>query len=669
LPAAIDPAMLGDGTAYIGTARTDEMDDDTLARRTRDLTSARGRLADALAADVEAEEVLIRFDRWATDLWDGLAVVYDAGDVLPALIDVIAAVHEARPDRLRHRDRERTLRPDWFQSADALGYVAYADLFATDLQGIRGRIDYLSDLGVTYLHLMPLLTPRPGANDGGYAVMDYRSVRPDLGTMADLAALAADLHDADISLTLDLVLNHVAREHEWAERAKAGDPKYRNYFYVFDDRELPDAYEQTLPEVFPAFAPGNFTWDDALGAWVWTTFNEWQWDVNWANPDVFVEFADIVGFLGNQGADCIRLDAIAFVWKRMGTNCQNQPEVHAITQALRAATRIMTPAVIFKAEAIVGPQDVVAYLGQGDHAGKVSDLAYHNSLMVQIWSALAARDGRLLATALSRFAPIPVTSAWATYLRCHDDIGWAIDDADAAEVGWNGYDHRSFLAEFYAGEFPGSFATGMHFQSNPETGDRRTSGSAASLAGLEAGMDSGDTAALDTAIDRLTCAYAMVFGFGGLPLLYMGDELGMINDRSYADDPAKRDDNRWVHRPAMNWSIGDGTSKAAYISERVLVAMKRLITVRKTLPALHASVATDAFTTSNPAVLVFRRRHAAGSIVEVYNLSETPQSFGTQALWPLSGPYMHDHISGMDFAFHDESVIPAYGAWWLTSTT
>ena len=354
------------------------------------------------------------------------------------------------------------------------------------------------------------------------------------------------------------MLNHVAREHAWAEKAKAGDARYRDYFFVYPDRTIPDQYEATLPEIFPAFAPGNFTWDDALDGWVWTTFNEWQWDLNWANPDVFVEFADIIGFLANQGADCIRLDAIAFTWKRMGTNCQNQPEVHALTQALRAAARIMAPSLIFKAEAIVGPQDVVAYLGQGDHAGKVSDLAYHNSLMVQIWSALASRDGRLLATALSRFAPIPVTSAWATYLRCHDDIGWAIDDADAADVGWSGYGHRSFLADFYAGEFPGSFATGMHFQSNPETGDRRTSGSAASLAGLESALALGEPLAVDLAIARLTCAYAMVFGFGGLPLLYMGDELGMLNDHSYLDDPAKSADNRWVHRPAMDWSLAEG---------------------------------------------------------------------------------------------------------------
>ncbi len=621
-------------------------------------------LAARLAGDPDLTEILTRYDRWAPDLWDGLSVVYDAATVLPQVIEVIARVHLDRSASLRQRDRERLLRPDWFQAADAIGYVAYTDLFAGDLQGVRSHIDYLRDLGITYLHLMPLLTPRPGENDGGYAVMDYRSVRADLGTMDDLSALASDLHAAGISLTLDLVLNHVAREHEWAMKARGGDPHYRDYFHVYPDRAIPDAYEKDLPEVFPAFAPGNFTWDDGLDGWVWTTFNEWQWDLNWANPDVLVEFADIIGFLANRGADCIRLDAIAFTWKRLGTNCQNQPEVHALTQALRSAAHIMAPALLFKAEAIVGPQDVVAYLGQGEHAGKVSDLAYHNSLMVQIWSALAARDGRLLATALSRFRPIPVTSAWATYLRCHDDIGWAIDDADAVAVGWDGFGHRSFLAEFYAGEFDGSFARGMHFQSNPETGDRRTSGSAASLAGVEAALESGSTAALDTALDRLICAYAMVFGFGGLPLLYMGDELGMLNDHTYEDDPAKSDDNRWLHRPEMDWTLARHDSG---VTERVFTAIRRLITARKALPALHAAVATEAFVTDDPAVLVFRRRHPAGTLIEVYNLSEE-----TRVLWPGSvspldpGPLL-EHISGRTIDLGAPVRLPPYAAWWLTA--
>mgnify|MGYP006286047549 FL=1 len=485
------------------------------------LSASRNRLEKTLAGDPDLPAMLDRFDRYGQDLWDGIEAVYDAHTVLPQIVDVIARIHKGRSPRLRHRDNQRILRADWFQDPNAIGYVCYTDLFASNLQGIRSKIDYLRSLGVTYLHLMPLLKPRPGNSDGGYAVMDYKSVRPDLGTMKDLAELADDLHEAGISLTLDLVLNHVAKEHEWAQKARSGDEHYLDYFYVFPDRKIPDKYEKSLPEIFPTFAPGNFTYYEDMDRWVWTTFNEFQWDVNWSNPNLFLEYVDIIGYLANQGTDCVRLDAIAFIWKRFDTNCQNQPEVHAITQALRAISKIVTPSLIYKAEAIVGPQDVVHYLGQGKHAGKVSDLAYHNSLMVQIWAALAARDCRLLDTALSRFAPVPTSSAWATYLRCHDDIGWAIDDSDAAAAGINGGGHRNFCADFYANEFEGSFARGVHFQSNPLTGDRRTSGSAASLIGIERAIANKDAADLSTAINRLICAYAIVFGFGGIPLLYL----------------------------------------------------------------------------------------------------------------------------------------------------
>ena len=631
-----------------------------MSTRQRNIEAARNSLAKSLANDAGAADLILRFDRWIDDLYDGISAVYPIDEVLPRIVQLISNIYSERSEELRNRDAVRVLQPDWFQRADAVGYVAYADLFAGDLNGIRKKIGYLENLGITYLHLMPLLTPRPSPNDGGYAVMDYRSVRKDLGSMKDLAKLASELHQSGISLTLDLVLNHVAKEHEWAEKAKAGDPKYRKYFYAFPDRKIPDQFEKTLPEIFPTFAPGNFTFNNEMNAWVWTTFNDYQWDVNWSNPDVFLEYVDIIGYLANQGTDCVRLDAIAFIWKRLGTDSQNQPEVHAITQALRAAARIATPSLIFKAEAIVGPKDVVHYLGQGAHAGKVSDLAYHNSLMVQIWSALAARDGRLMAHALSKFASVPSTAGWA--LRCHDDIGWAIDDGDANEIGINPYLHRSFLAEFYANEFEGSFARGVHFQSNPATGDRRTSGSAASLIGIEAAIEGKDAASLATAIDRLKCAYAMVFGFGGLPLLYMGDELGMVNNQSYLKNPAKADDNRWIHRPEMDWSLAKSAEKGRGVEGQVDKAIRSLIMARKSLASLHASTPTEVFTTNNPAVVIFRRKHAAGNLIQIYNLSENIQRISMHGI--ASGNLL-EVISGERLHIYEDMQIPAYAAWWL----
>jgi amylosucrase len=412
-------------------------------------------------------------------------------------------------------------------------------------------LPYLRELGVTYLHLMPFLLPRPGDNDGGYAVADYRTVRPDLGTLDNLRDLTAAMRGHGISLVCDLVLNHVAREHGWAQAAREGSEQHRRYFHVFPDRELPDAYERTLPEVFPDFAPGNFTYDPDLQGWVWTTFNSWQWDVDWSNPEVFVEYADLVLFLANLGVEIFRLDAVAFLWKRMGTNCQNQPEVHALTQALRAVARMACPAVAFKAEAIVGPADLVHYLGQGHHHGKVSDLAYHNTLMVQVWSMLAAGDAQLAVQALRALPAAPTTTAWITYVRCHDDIGWAIDDGDAAAVGLSGYAHRAFLSDWYSGEFPGSPARGLVFQYNPATGDRRISGTAGSLTGVESAEGSGDQAALDAAIDRLLLAHAIVYGWGGIPVLWSGDELALVNDAGWAQEEGHEADNRWAHRPRL----------------------------------------------------------------------------------------------------------------------
>ena len=597
-----------------------------------------------------------RLERWLPDLEDALRPLYvDPGTVARRLVDLAARAYASRTDDLHRLDLERSLAPDWFQRPEMVGYAAYADRFAGTLAGVAERTPYLADLGVRYLHLMPLLTPRPAPNDGGYAVADFRSVRPDLGTTDDLRALTRRLRQDGISLCLDLVLNHVAREHPWAEKARAGDPTYRDYFLVYPDRTMPDAFEQTLPEVFPDFAPGSFSWDDDLDGWVWTTFNDYQWDVNWANPDVLCEFADVILDLANHGVEVFRLDAIAFTWKRMGTSCQNQPEVHALTQALRTVARIACPAAVFKAEAIVGPQDLLAYLGQREHWGKVSDLAYHNSLMVQIWSMLASQDARLAARALQQLPPAPSTTAWITYARCHDDIGWAIGDDDAAAVGLSGFEHRRFLSDFYAGEFPGSWARGLVFQENPATGDRRISGSLASLAGLSAG-DPG-------AVDRILLAHAIVLGFGGLPVIWMGDELGLLNDPDWAADPEHAPDNRWAHRPQMPWPLPPD-------EHGIQEGVRRLVTARAALPHLHASVPAQVLDPRDPGVLLVARRHPLGAMLGAYNVTPGPRHVPLDVLRELGldPESVVDHVSGSTPVLHDDAVqLAPYACVWLTA--
>ena len=387
---------------------------------------------------------------------------------------------------------------------------------------------------------MALLHARPQPNDGGYAVVDYGAVEPALGTMDDLRALADELRAAGMALCIDVVLNHTAREHPWAQAALAGDARALAFYRTFADRAEPDAYELTLPDVFPATAPGSFTWEPALERWVWTTFNAYQWDLDYTNPEVFRAMAEAMLELAAAGVDVLRLDAVPFLWKRKGTNGQNQPEVHELLQAFRAAMRIAAPAVAFKAEAIVSPRDLVGYLGAGRHAGKECDLAYHNVLMVLGWSALASGRVALLTNALRSMPPVPPGAGWVTYVRCHDDIGWAITEEDAGAVGEDAHLHRRFLADFYAGDFPGSFARGARFQPEPHTGEARTSGTAASLAGLEAALESGDEPALELALRRILLLYAVAFAHGGLPLVYMGDELGLRNDPQWDADPARQ---------------------------------------------------------------------------------------------------------------------------------
>ncbi len=641
------------------------------------LSSAVASALDELAGlePARAEMFELRLRRWWHDLRDGLAGVYgdEADDLAARLARLAAAAYRERDPELRRLDLARILEPDWFQSPSMIGYAAYPDRFATDLAGVRSRLPYLRELGVTYLHLMPFLLPRAGDNDGGYAVADYRTVRPDLGDLDDLRDLTAAMRKHGISLVCDLVLNHVAREHPWAQAARGGSQRHRAYFHVFENRELPDAYERTLPEVFPDFAPGNFSYDPDLQGWVWTTFNAWQWDVDWSNPDVFVEYADLVLFLANLGVEVFRLDAVAFLWKRLGTNCQNQPEVHALTQALRALARMACPAVAFKAEAIVGPADLVHYLGQGHHHGKVSDLAYHNSLMVQVWSMLAAGDARLAAQALRALPAAPTTTAWITYVRCHDDIGWAIDDSDAAAVGLSGYAHRSFLSDWYSGAFPGSSARGLVFQYNPATGDRRISGTAGSLAGVEAAIEAveegGDQAALDAAIDRLLLAHAIVYGWGGIPVLWSGDELSLPNDRDWAQEKGHEADNRWAHRPRLPQDAVERRHDPSTVHGRVFTGLRRLGAARAGLTHLDAAVAAEVQPLSDPGIFPVLRRHPVGPMLCLYNVT------GSWRPWP--GWRLHE--LGLDpaaDALTRDTVVPGgdgnlwlapYQAFWLVN--
>jgi len=611
----------------------------------------------------------LRLARSAADLWPMLDALYGQHSIYPDFRDqLLAALRKgwkARPADLKRLDLARDLEPDWFLRPDMAGYVFYIDRFAGNLMGVLDKLDYLQDLGITYVHFMPCLKPRPGDSDGGYSVMDYRAINPAFGTLEDFQTVSAALRARGMSLCVDLVLNHTAKEHAWARKAAKGDAKYQDYYLMFDDDTLPKRYEQSLVEVFPDHAPGNFTHYPAFGKWVWTTFNEHQWDLNWANPAVFLEISRIMLHLANTGVDVLRLDAVAFMWKRMGSRCQSEPEVHMLLQALRACCRIACSAVLHLEEAIVAPAEMLPYLGRGKHDGREGNLAYHNSLMVQYWSALATRDARLMTHVLGRHFPQLLTNAtYATYIRCHDDIGWAITDEDAGALGISGHAHRGFLSDFYEGSFPGSFAKGALFQFNEATGDKRISGSFASLAGLERAQD---PASVDLAVQRILLGHALIAAFGGIPLIYMGDELAMLNDTDYVSVPEHAHDSRWIHRPRMDWDCAASRERAETPAGQVFRGTRHILARRRATLALHAGFATEIVQATAPGVFAFVRRAPTGPVLGLFNFTESWQQLPESWARGLGVQHMHDALSDQPVGTHDGQIaLPPYARVWLT---
>jgi amylosucrase len=352
------------------------------------------------------------------------------------------------------------------------------------------------------------------------------------------------------------------------------------------------------------------------------------------------------------------MDAVPFMWKRLGTGCINQPEVHLLMQALRGLTALAAPGVVFKAEAIVAPDDLVGYLGGHERYRPECELAYHNQLMVMLWSSLATRDARLMTRALQRLRPIPPETSWCTYVRGHDDIGWAVSDTDAAAVGWEGWSHRRFLNDFYSGRFPGSFASGALFQENPATGDARISGTAAALTGIVGDPGAG--------IRRLLLLYAVVYSFGGVPLLYMGDELGLGNDDGYLADPRRAGDNRWMHRPLMDWAAAERRHDPASVPGRLFAGLARLARVRAGLVALRAGGASAVLDTDNPHVFAYWRRHPrSGAFVALVNLSEHAQTVDAAAFGRFGWLETVESSDGPLRVEHGRAHLPGLGYVWL----
>lgn len=613
-------------------------------------------------------EIAQRFAKHAPVLIEHLQKLYGSRpefmDWLSVLMLSLGEQLAQRPEALRRLDRERTRHGDWFLRQNMAGYCAYVDRLGGTLSGVQAMIPHLQQLGITYLHLLPFLRAREGDNDGGFAVASFLEIEPALGTMQDLTELTGALRGAGISLCSDFILNHVADTHEWAEAAMRGDRQALGYFHTFANRQPVDEFEAGLNQVFPDAAPGNFTWNQALRRWVWTTFYPYQWDLNYANADVFANMVAAMLHLANQGVEVFRLDSTAYIWKRPGSNCMNQPEVHWILQAMRSIIDIIAPAVLLKAEAIVPTRELPAYLGGSAQPVPECHMAYHSTLMAAGWTALASQNVDLIRKVIQATPTIDAPVSWLTYVRCHDDIGWNVllpEACQSSEVLHNGSRRLSEVAQFLTG-MTGGFGRGVNFQTSSPDKVHGTNGMTAALCGIAAAQSEAE---LEAGIKRLLLLYGLACSFGGMPLVYMGDELAQDNDYSYLTDPARENDSRWVQRPYLNQAALQARIDANSKPGKVFGALCRLLQTRRELPEFAANAPRVLKDSGSDSVLAFTRGDSAtGVILCLANFSEHARPLDLQQITGTGSA--HAWVNMLDQKVHAHVLsLPAWSQLWL----
>lgn len=589
------------------------------------------------------------------------------------LVEALARNYIARDADYKQSDREREKNHNWFLSQNWVGMALYTNGFADDLKDLKDKASYFQELGVNLVHIMPVLQCPTGSSDGGYAVSNYRQIDDRIGNLDDLREVASEFKKRDILLVMDVVVNHTSMEHEWAQKARQGDVKFQDYYHTFDTREVPDMFEQSMPEIFPETDPGNFTWDEDMQKWVMTVFHHYQWDLNYRNPGVFIEMLDIILFWANQGVDIVRLDAVAFLWKKMGTTCQNEREAHLLLQLMKDCCQVTAPGLLFIAEAIVAPSEVIKYFGEDAIVAKECEIAYNATFMALLWDAVATKNSKLLRRGLRSLPDKLERATWLNYVRSHDDIGFGFDDQDIRSVGYDPYQHRRFLLDYFNGQFDDSAAKGLPFAYNKKTGDARLCGSLASLVGLEAAMAHGDEAQINLAIRHILLLHSLILAFGGIPLLYYGDEIGVINDRSYLEDQAKAHDNRWLHRPKINWDKAEHRHQRSTIEHTIFSELAKMIAVRKETAAFADFNNRELLDLENEhlfAFIRFNHEYASDRVIVVVNFDGKSHKLdldnlinrGVSAYGSLT-----DIITGRSpTCYQDELILQPFQFYWLS---
>lgn len=529
-----------------------------------------------------------------------------------------------RSTELKKRDIKKEKNPDWFKEKEMLGMMLYIDNFAGNLKGVEKKLAYLKECNVNCLHLMPFLDTPKGKSDGGYAVADFRKVRPDLGTMKDLARLTEKCHENGMNVCMDFVMNHTSEEHEWAKRARAGEGEYMSRYFFYDNGDIPARYEETVPQVFPTTAPGNFTWLPEIGHYVLTTFYPYQWDLNYRNPRVFNEMMYNFLFLANQGMDIIRIDAVPYIWKELGTSCRNLKEVHTIVRMMRMIAEIVCPSVILLGEVVMEPEKVVPYFGTVEKPE--CHMLYNVTTMATTWNSIATRDIRLLKKQMDIVSRLPKQYTFLNYLRCHDDIGWGLDFDTMKQWGMEEPSHKRYLNDYFTGKIEGSVSRGELYNDDPVTQDARFCGTTASMCGIEAAGFEGNAEKMQTAIQEDLMLHAYMLTQSGIPMLYSGDELGQVNDYSYKDDAEKASDSRYLHRGAFLWELADKRKDLSTVQGQLFQMLNRLEQIRRQENVFSQEAEVYTYDVHNDSILGILREYKGERFIALFNFSESEQT-------------------------------------------
>ena len=546
--------------------------------------------------------------------------LYNNSDMFAELCDQMYRFAMERAAEFRRLDTQREKAPGWFRKNDMLGMMLYIDNFAGNLKGVKEKLDYLKSCNVNCLHLMPFLETPKGRSDGGYAVADFRKVQPELGTMKDLVELAKACHKKQINLCMDFVMNHTSEEHEWAKKARQGDGEYMSRYFFFDNPAIPREYDRTVPQVFPTTAPGNFTYLNERGSYVMTSFYPYQWDLNYKNPRVFNEMMYNFLFLANQGMDIIRIDAVPYIWKELGTQCRNLPQVHTIVRMMRMISEIVCPGVLLLGEVVMEPEKVVPYFGTVEKPE--CHMLYNVTTMATTWNSVATRDVRLLKKQMDIVNGLPKDYLFLNYLRCHDDIGWGLDYGTLKSWGMDEAEHKYFLNCYFTGNQQGSESRGELYTDDPVTRDARFCGTTASMCGVESAVYERDEEKLSNAIRLDLMLHAYMFTQSGIPMLYSGDEIGQLNDYAYRENPEKREDSRYIHRGSFPWKLAKLNQEKGTLQERMFSGLRQLEEIRRSRKVFDSSTATYTYDVKDPAVLGILRENEEERFIGLFNFAD-----------------------------------------------